>query len=84
MILMGYSGARGTLIYEKNLMSKISCQTPFKPFCAVGELKSIPFRTFLWEELAKLRQCLQQNKPLRHPNDLQRIQKSFNYRRCLI
>jgi hypothetical protein len=30
MVLMGYSGARGTLIYEKNLMSKISCQTPFK------------------------------------------------------
>jgi hypothetical protein len=30
MILMGYSGTRGTLIYEKNLMSKISCQTPFK------------------------------------------------------
>ncbi len=27
---MGYSGAQGTLIYEKNLMSKISCQTPFK------------------------------------------------------
>ncbi len=27
---MRYSGARGTLIYEKNLMSKISCQTPFK------------------------------------------------------
>ncbi len=25
---MGYSGARGTLLYEKNLMSKISCQTP--------------------------------------------------------
>ncbi len=25
MVLMGYSGARGTLIYEKNLMSKISC-----------------------------------------------------------
>jgi hypothetical protein len=24
------SGARGTLFYEKNLMSKISCQTPFK------------------------------------------------------
>jgi hypothetical protein len=32
MVLMGYSGARGTLIYEKNLMSKISCQTPFKFF----------------------------------------------------
>ncbi len=30
MVLMGYSGARGTLIYEKNLTSKISCQTPFK------------------------------------------------------
>jgi hypothetical protein len=30
MVLMGYSGARGTLIYEKNLKSKISCQTPFK------------------------------------------------------
>jgi hypothetical protein len=29
MVLLGYSGARGTLIYEKNLMSKISCQTPF-------------------------------------------------------
>jgi hypothetical protein len=26
---MGYSGARGTLNYEKNLMLKISCQTPF-------------------------------------------------------
>jgi hypothetical protein len=29
MVLMGYSGARGTLIYEKNWLSKISCQTPF-------------------------------------------------------
>ncbi len=27
---MGYSGARGTLIYEKNLKAKISCQAPFK------------------------------------------------------
>jgi hypothetical protein len=27
---MGYSEARGTLIYEKSLKSKISCQTPFK------------------------------------------------------
>jgi hypothetical protein len=27
---MGYSGARGTLIYEKNLMLKFSLQTPFK------------------------------------------------------
>ncbi len=30
MVPMGYSGARGTLIYEKNLKSEISCQTPFK------------------------------------------------------
>jgi hypothetical protein len=29
MIPMRYSEARGTLIYEKNLKSKISCQTPF-------------------------------------------------------
>jgi hypothetical protein len=28
MVLMGYSGARGTLIYEKNLKAEISCQTP--------------------------------------------------------
>ncbi len=28
---MGYSGARGTLIFEKNLKSKISSQTPFNP-----------------------------------------------------
>jgi hypothetical protein len=32
MVLMGYSGAWGTLIYEKNFKSKISCQTPFKFF----------------------------------------------------
>jgi hypothetical protein len=30
MVLMVYSGAGGTLIYEKNLKSKFSCQTPFK------------------------------------------------------
>ncbi len=30
MVPMGYSGARGTLIYEKNLKAKILCQTPFK------------------------------------------------------
>ena len=39
MILMGYSGAQGTLVYEKNLKSKISCQTPFK-------LQSITFDNF--------------------------------------
>jgi hypothetical protein len=30
MIPLGHSEAWGTLIYEKNLKSKISCQTPFK------------------------------------------------------
>jgi hypothetical protein len=30
MVLMEYSGARGILIYEKNLKAKISCQTSFK------------------------------------------------------
>jgi hypothetical protein len=34
MVLMVYSGARGTLIYEKNLKSKFSCQTPFKLYLA--------------------------------------------------
>ncbi len=33
---MEYLGAWGTLIHEKNLKPKISCQTPFK-----GELQSI-------------------------------------------
>jgi hypothetical protein len=36
-----YSGARGTLIYEKNLMSKISCQTPLKK-------KEIKMRSNQW------------------------------------
>jgi hypothetical protein len=31
MILMDYSGAQGTLIHEKKLRPKISCQTPFNP-----------------------------------------------------
>ncbi len=30
MTLVGYSGVRGKLIYEKNLKVKISSQTPFK------------------------------------------------------
>jgi hypothetical protein len=32
MAPMEYLGAWGTLIHEKNLKSKISCQTPFKIF----------------------------------------------------
>jgi len=45
MVLMGSSGARGTLIYEKYLMSKISCQTPFNlrecahVYCLILHLK---------------------------------------------
>ncbi len=39
---MGYTGARGTLIYEKNLKPKILCQTPFKSenlrICDLGNL----------------------------------------------
>jgi hypothetical protein len=30
MIIKEYSGARDSLIHEKKLKSKISCQTPFK------------------------------------------------------
>jgi hypothetical protein len=33
---MEFSGARGKLIYEKNLKSKISCQTPFTCTCSVN------------------------------------------------
>jgi hypothetical protein len=42
MVLMGYSGALGTLIYEKNLKAKISCQTPFQMLFYNGT-KSISF-----------------------------------------
>jgi hypothetical protein len=45
MVLMGYSGARGTLIYEKNLISKISCQTLFKT--AKGNVPK-PDKTVSW------------------------------------
>jgi hypothetical protein len=37
MIPMRYSEARGTLIYEKNLKSKISCQTPFHMLASVRD-----------------------------------------------
>ncbi len=48
MVLMGYSGARGTLIYEKNLKAKISCQTPFKSifYCHVGLRRKFSFNIF--------------------------------------
>jgi hypothetical protein len=41
MIPMRYSEARGTLIYEKNLKSKISCRTPFKLQTQVSAPESI-------------------------------------------
>jgi hypothetical protein len=46
MVLMGYSVARGTLIYERNLTAKISCQTPFK-----GSLtRDFPLRVFVMNQ----------------------------------
>jgi hypothetical protein len=33
---MDYSGAQGTLIHEKKLKSKISCQTPFNDMLIVN------------------------------------------------
>jgi hypothetical protein len=41
MAPMEYLGAWGTLIHEKNLKSKISCQTPFK-----GTVSSDRFKKF--------------------------------------
>ena len=38
MIPIIYSEARGTLIYDKNLESKISCQTPFNSLLALHKL----------------------------------------------
>ncbi len=37
---MVYSGAWGTLIYEKNLKSKFSCQTPFKAAPGPGSVNA--------------------------------------------
>jgi hypothetical protein len=37
---MGYSGARGTLIYEQNLKAKISCQIPFNRFTDKGSVEA--------------------------------------------
>jgi hypothetical protein len=39
-IPMGYSGALGTLNYEKNLKSKISCQTPLNLFSSAAAVKA--------------------------------------------
>jgi hypothetical protein len=40
---MEYLGAWGTLIHEKNLKSKISCQTPFKVSKVCGsDIRGIP------------------------------------------
>ncbi len=64
MIPMRYSEARGTLIYEKNLRSKISCQTPFKskPFQKCVLLTRTKLwaldRYFLEWKSKKSQQCL--------------------------
>ncbi len=44
---MGNSGAQGTLIYEKNLMSKISGQTPFKNLTELKVLINLIQKTFI-------------------------------------
>ncbi len=38
---MGYSGAQGTLIHEKNFKLKISCQTPLKVYYCTHDLSVI-------------------------------------------
>ncbi len=43
---MEYLGAWGTLIHEKNLMSKISFQTPFK-VCLLNENGLVSWKTAL-------------------------------------
>jgi hypothetical protein len=47
MVLMVNSEARGTLIYEKNLKSKFSCQTPFKALHPTLIKKKIKFSSYL-------------------------------------
>ena len=42
MIPMRYSKARGTLIYEKNLKSKILCQTPFLRLLSGFHKRTLP------------------------------------------
>ncbi len=41
---MGYVGARGKLIHEKSLKSKISCQTPFKIYQYSRSKKTLTLR----------------------------------------
>ncbi len=39
---MEYLGAWGTLLHEKNLKSKISCQTPFKSISNLEDPGELP------------------------------------------
>jgi hypothetical protein len=47
MVLMGYSGVRGKLIYEKNLKLKILCQTPFQNIIANARGEGIAMYVYL-------------------------------------
>jgi hypothetical protein len=42
MAPVAYLGAWGTLIHEKNLKSKISCQTPFKKSFLIYDFATAP------------------------------------------
>ncbi len=59
---MEYLGAWGTLIHEKNLKSKISCQTPFKMRKNVGTNTTEPilFYDNLWMEDVGWLFCIKQ------------------------
>ncbi len=46
---MEYLGAWGTLIHEKNLKSKISCQTPFKELVE-GEIQATKKK--VWRQIS--------------------------------
>jgi hypothetical protein len=60
---MVYSGARGTLIYEKNLKSKFSCQTPFKDDVTVILILGVSFMNI--EALKRARIC----RPFKEPRN---------------
>jgi hypothetical protein len=71
---MGYLGARGTMIYEKNLKSKISCQTPFFPTTAGdGKIANLFYSVCLLVLLAYTilgcRQLCRRHFPVSNPQE---------------